>query len=346
VERRIAHERAAVLTARREFERWGWLFREELADAGIDAYIEAVRDDFLSGRLIALVIKAGAAHFSDAVPNGWMYRGSNAQLLYWLRHSLPVVLLLHDPRAGVSYWAHVTPDAVQYTASGWKMLIPSAQLLGPQSHKAFEALADAAPDAADDHRLKARWLEADLAVARSGAATAEPVGRPTAAEFYRWLGTLIDRFQHAVEHKDLWRALWNSDLTQPLDENIVQILAGTMWGELCESADVDMTREANAGRGQIDFKFSIGWNRRALIEAKLLNSSKLRQGAVAQLPQYMVSERISFAYYMCIGFSDDDLLPERIQMVCDACASHEAQSGHTVSPRFIDARPKRSASRL
>lgn len=53
-----------------------------------------------------------------------------------------------------------------------------------------------------------------------------------------------------------------------------------------------------SGAGPVDFKFSAGWRRRALIEVKLLASSKLRQGAEAQLPQYMASERLSCALHL------------------------------------------------
>ena len=119
------------------------------------------------------------------------------------------------------------------------------------------------------------WFEADQAVAYAEAAAAEPVRQPSAEEFYDWLGTLIDRFQHAVEQSDLWRALWDDKLTRPRGEKIIQAIAGTMWTILCEAADVDITREANVGRGPVDFKFSAGWRRRALIEVKLLASSKL-----------------------------------------------------------------------
>ena len=118
-----------------------------------------------------------------------------------------------------------------------------------------------------------------------------------------------------------------------------------MWRILCEATDVDMSREANAGRGPVDFKFSAGWRRRALIEVKLLSSSKLRQGAQAQLPQYLASEQVSCAYYMCVGFTDRDLHPERLAAVRDMCSRHQDRSGLLVIPRFIDARPKASASR-
>jgi hypothetical protein len=119
-----------------------------------------------------------------------------------------------------------------------------------------------------------------------------------------------------------------------------------MWNSLCELADIDMSREPDAGRGPVDFKFSAGWHRRALIEVKLLSSSKLLQGAGAQLPQYLASEQISCAYYVCVGFTDRDLLPDRLALVTDTCATYEARTGCAVIPRFIDARPKLSASRL
>ena len=102
------------------------------------------------GRLIALQIKSGSSYFSETVPGGWTYRGTDTHLLYWLRHCLPVVLLLHDPAAGITYWAHVTPSTVEYTDAGWKILVPSAQVLSAQSCGTFRALAESAPGASDD----------------------------------------------------------------------------------------------------------------------------------------------------------------------------------------------------
>jgi hypothetical protein len=94
-----------------------------------------------------------------------------------------------------------------------------------------------------------------------------------------------------------------------------------------------------------------------------MSSRKLRQGAEAQLPEYMNSERISCVYYVCVGFTDDDLSEDRKKLIRQTCEAYEAQSGwpaqcdrrdrpltiqsnSTVTPRFIDARPKDSASNL
>jgi hypothetical protein len=207
--------------------------------------------------------------------------------------------------------------------------------------------ADARPyDVAADPELFVRWYEAGRDAGRREAERSEPLSQPSEADFHGWLGTLVNRFAHAVEHTDLWRVLWNDELTRPRKEKIVQAVAGQMWILLCERSDVDISREANVGRGPVDFKFSAGWRRRALIEVKLMSSRKLRQGAEAQLPQYMTSERISSAYYVCVGFTDEELSTDRQRLVRETCATYQDQSGYTVTPYFIDARPKKSASNI
>jgi hypothetical protein len=72
----------------------------------------------------------------------------------------------------------------------------------------------------------------------------------------------------------------------------------------------------------------------------------LGQGAQAQLPQYLASERVSCAYYVCVGFTDSDLRQDRLDLVRGICSAREARSRLMVTPRFIDARPKEPASRL
>lgn len=341
-----AAEAVAVAHAQLEFSRWGWLFATSAVDYGsIDAQVEAVDGGLMSGRRVGLVIKSGGAWFSDPVPEGWLYRGRNAELLYWMGHSLPIVLLFYNPDTAITYWVHVTQDNAQIDRTGWKILIPSSQVLDPQALPAFWALADPAGWAAS-RDAEERWTDASQALAHSLALAAESVGQPAADQFHSWVGTLVDRFQHAVENNGLWRALWDDREATPRGEKIVQVIAGATWSGLCEAADVDMSREADAGRGAVDFKFSAGWHRRALIEFKLLSSSHLIQGIQAQLPQYLASEQISSGYYVCVGFTDDDMRPEHLDRIRRACMDYQARTRLIVTPRFIDARPKPPASRL
>lgn len=334
----IAHRAIAAIAA--EFIKIGWVFNEQATyDLGIDAVAEESVDGILTGRLIAFVVKAGLSYFSKPNGDGWLYRGRNDELSYWLSHSLPVVLLIHDPDTRLTYWQHFTPDVITYERQGWKVRIPAEHVLGPHARQPLSAIAGG-------RRTSKYWMAAARTVARAEAITATPVSQPSQEDFLAWVGTLVDRFQHAVENGDTWRILWDDKLAKPRGELIVHAAAATMWTSLCALADVDMTRESDAGRGPVDFKFSAGWHRRALIEVKLLSSSKLFQGADAQLPQYLASEQISCAYYVCLGFTDRDFRPKRLTRVRAMCAAYEARSGSVVIPRFIDARPKPSASRL
>ena len=283
-----AIEHRAFAAAAREFSNIGWAFREQAAyDFGIDALAEECDDGYLTGRLIALVVKAGRSLFSEPDGDGWLYHGRNDELSYWLDYSLPVILLAHHPDTGLTYWQHFTPDAVTYTTSkGWKIRIPSHHVLGRDTPQAFTAIAGG-------RRTSKYWMAAARTVARAEAITATPVSQPRQEDFLPWVGILVDRFQHAVENGDTWRILWDDKLAKPRGELIVHAAAATMWTSLCALADVDMTRESDAGRGPVDFKFSAGWHRRALIEVKLLSSSKLFRGADAQLPQYLTGLRPS-----------------------------------------------------
>ena len=155
----------------------------------------------------------------------------------------------------------------------------------------------------------------------------------------------MDRFQHAVENTDLWRVLWDDKLVKPRNELIVHASAAAMWNSLCELADIDMSREPDAGQARSTSSSppaGIAGPHRSQAPVQL----QLSQGADAQLPQYLASEQVSCAYYVCVGFTDRDFRPERLALVTGTCAAYEARTGCAVIPRFIDARPKPSASRL
>ena len=60
----------------------------------------------------------------------------------------------------------------------------------------------------------------------------------------------------------------------------------------------------------------------------------------------MRGEQISCGHYVCAGYTDEELDPFRLSRVKETCAALSAQAGGTITPRFIDARPKKSAFKL
>lgn len=144
---------------------------------------------------------------------------------------------------------------------------------------------------------------------------------------------VIERFKSDVENAGASSLLWAD--SQPLGERQAQQLFYTMARPLSESLDIDLSREPNAGRGAVDFKFSRG-NERALAEFKVASGwSSLRRGLTRQLPQYQKSEYASRAFFVVICFDDSQL-------------GHASRLSppDSIDVVIIDARRKPSASKL
>jgi hypothetical protein len=82
------------------------IWRETLArDVGIDGQVEFVDPERnATGRIVALQVKSGRSHFKAATQTDIPYSPPERHKNYWREFPLPVILVLHDPAAGVSYW--------------------------------------------------------------------------------------------------------------------------------------------------------------------------------------------------------------------------------------------------
>lgn len=196
-----------------------------------------------------------------------------------------------------------------------------------------------------DPDLLVRWAEEGVAAANQLTAPAQPNSE---ADFRAWLDSIVVEFQHSVEERDLWTALWDDKRVKPRKEKIVQAIASAMFGAHCKAAQVEMSREVDMGRGPVDFKFTAGWKKRALVEVKLIKSTKFFTGASKQLPQYLKTEQIEFGLYLCVGYTDADFEPKRLKRVDDTLRALSIEKGVEMKPIYVDARPgnKPSASTI
>lgn len=204
-------------------------------------------------------------------------------------------------------------------------------------------------DVRGDPKGLVSWFEAGIGLAERFAARNGNIrAAATTAEVPQFTKQLAYAFKNEVEERGGWKILWDSSGTSHQREEVAQALAGAMWRAQCKASNVDISKEVNIGRGPVDFKFSAGFNSRALIEVKHIGSSKLLSGARKQLPQYMKSEEIQSGVYLAIGYADRDFADERIREITDACAMTAEQRGIDIAPVIVDARPstKTSASNL
>ncbi|MBD9699548.1 DUF4365 domain-containing protein [Flavimobilis sp. GY10621] len=124
-----------------------WVFREQTTDDfGIDAHLEVVENDGVSGRLIAVQIKSGPSYFSEPHEGGWWFRLDSADLGYWMDHSLPVIVVLCNPDLGIAYWQSVSEKTVVVgSRGGKKILVPTAHRLGRESRRELAKIAEGSP---------------------------------------------------------------------------------------------------------------------------------------------------------------------------------------------------------
>lgn len=134
----------------------GWLFREQPKDDyGIDAQVEIIDRRVVTARLLALQIKGGPSWFREPGPGGWWYRPTACHVRYWIRHALPVVVVLVDTLTRQAYWQAINSETATKTSSGgWKVLVPQSNRLDERSRPALADLA-----AGDPYALRIRELQ-------------------------------------------------------------------------------------------------------------------------------------------------------------------------------------------
>lgn len=162
--------------------------------------------------------------------------------------------------------------------------------------------------------------------------------------FAAFVKAIIDSFTHGLEQSDVWRLLWNG--SRPRGEKDVQALFRSTVLHYCRAHKIVLSAESNAGRGPVDFKFAGGWHAQALVEVKLASNSKYWDGLQEQTVQYLKSEEVKVGFFVTVCFTEKDFEKERQERVRDVAKRVSKETGKTIHSVFVDAAPKKSASKL
>ncbi|WP_224043907.1 DUF4365 domain-containing protein [Paraburkholderia unamae] len=151
-------DRLGVNAVERIFLELGWIFREQhTTDVGIDAQVEICEGGEPTGQIIALQIKSGVSYFDKENTDAYVFRGRTRHLEYWLKHSLPVVLVLYDPTRDTAWWCRVNEAAgidrlkkscwvsgatgLVRLKKSWSVSVPKNQQLGIKATQALRSIA-------------------------------------------------------------------------------------------------------------------------------------------------------------------------------------------------------------
>lgn len=221
------------------------------------------------------------------------------------------------------------------------------------SKASFETLIDLLRRAADepydlenDHR--GEIYPADLR--RSIAATA-----PLDLRVYASQGLTVDqvdqvvrlivlKFQSLVEDNGLWKELWNEDFSRARLEKAMQRLFFAVASAYCEANSLDLSPEANAGVGPVDFKVSAGAKAKVVVELKRSLNPKLVDGYTKQLEAYKIAEGTDRGHYVIVDVGG--LSSVKTSSLFLARTNVINAHGRASEIHFIDGSPQRSASKL
>jgi tetratricopeptide (TPR) repeat protein len=133
-----------------KFTRLEWGFAEITRhDNGSDLFLMA-RDArrFDLGLTVGAQVKAGPTYFKyeergeDGQLEGWWFRDPDGEHVNdWLKHGLPHLIVIHNLDTRMTYWVHVTEDAVVSTGKGSKVLVPIENTVDEEHRDALLAVA-------------------------------------------------------------------------------------------------------------------------------------------------------------------------------------------------------------
>ncbi len=158
-------------------------------------------------------------------------------------------------------------------------------------------------------------------------------------EIRRLVCDTISVFQHHVEKGNLWEELWIGD--KPKKERAAQLIYFAISDAYCLANNVDISPEANMGGGPVDFKFSVGYKARVLVEMKR-SSGTVVHGYERQLEIYKDTSRAQHGILVILDFGD---LGDKLDKIL-AIQAQRREKGELVSDIIvIDATKKASASK-
>jgi hypothetical protein len=221
-----------------------------------------------------------------------------------------------------------------------------------RSKRSFETLLEVVRNAADepydiknDHRGEIYPAEIHREIAWS-----EPLNlhayskrKLTLDEVDQVARAIIDQFKSLIEHRGLWKELWDDRKRRPRLEKAMQRLFYAVAMSYCEANDLDISPESDGGAGPVDFKISAGASAKVVLELKRSSNPKLVDGYTKQLGAYRAAEGAIRAHYIVIDIGG--LTSEKVRGLT-AARSEAIKAGTTPSEVvFVDGSVQKSASK-
>lgn len=164
----------------------------------------------------------------------------------------------------------------------------------------------------------------------------------TESDLHALVKSICADFKHKIEERQMGSLLFNDSGT-PKNEKNAQKLFWALVDSHCVANDLDLTPEAETGRGPVDFKLSRGHQNRVLVEVKLSTNDDYMNGLTAQLPTYLKAEKVKHGILLIVKVAHND---QRLDKIAQAHAQFVEAGKNVPDLVIVDATKRPSASKL
>lgn len=159
----------------------------------------------------------------------------------------------------------------------------------------------------------------------------------------KFVQMVVEQFKWLIEERGLSRLLWKKPNETRAHEEVVQRLFFAVADSYAKANNIDITPEADIGRGAVDFKFSSGYNAKALVELKFSDHGYVVSGYENQLEIYKSAERTSRGFYVII---DVGHIGTKAEQILELKNNYIKENGIASELVIIDGAVKPSASKV
>lgn len=156
-----------------------------------------------------------------------------------------------------------------------------------------------------DPKFRYQWYHQSKIIAESHPINLQPPKNDNS--FFKIVYEISDTFKNFIENNSGYKLLWDENGKQGKSEEAVQLLFHGIVNNYCIANNIDLTREVNQGRGPVDFRFSTGYQKRILLEIKLIRNTKFWHGLEKQLPKYLEIDNCKEGIFLITAYTKKDL---------------------------------------
>lgn len=192
-----------------------------------------------------------------------------------------------------------------------------------------------------DPAMEFGWHQAGKTAAADNPVTLSMSATPSRQQVVAVVADICRAFGRLIEDCGVWEVLWDRS-GRPRTERVAQRLFLTVADSYCRANRLDLSPEANADAGPVDFKVSQGYEGRVLVELKRSGNSQLAHGYGKQLELYKTAEQTMDAFFLIVDFGDRN--ERTIENIVRRAKRAERQGKPFSRVVVVDAREKESAS--